>query len=307
MRTVLVTGGAGFIGSHLVDLLIRRGYRTVVIDNLSSGKRSNVHANALFYRVDVRSRAIATIFQKRRPQYVFHFAAQKSLRLSIERPIFDAEQNIIGSLNILDIAKRHRARKIVFASTGGAYGFDAKVPTTEQTECRPVTPYGIAKYSVEQYLNFYWRTFKLPYVALRYANVYGPRQDPQGEAGVVAIFAKRLLHGQRVIINGDGKQTRDFVYVQDAVDAALRALKNTALGSVNIGTSRETSINQLLTVMQEVSHKTPGVKHGPALADEQRRSALSYVRAKSLLGWKPRTTLQTGIKKTWEWYENNEA
>lgn len=298
----LVTGGAGFIGSHLVDGLIAQGYRVWVLDDLSSGYREYLNAKATFLRFDVRSLRLRAVFRNIRPSYVFHLAAQKSVQASIRDPLADAEANIVGSINVMERCRQQKVRRLIFASTGGAvYGKADRFPTSESAQPRPESPYAISKFAVERYLRFYTTVHGLPTVSLRYANVYGPRQDPEGEAGVVAIFANRLGRRQALHIHGTGTQTRDYVYVADVVRASMMAMSRPVSGEVNIGTGKETTVNTLATMMVRLSGSRMPVRHGPAMAGEVRRSALSNQRAQRLLKWKPRVPLEVGLKNTFAW------
>lgn len=300
---VLVTGGAGFIGSHLVDALVAQRHIVTVVDDLSTGKRHNVPGGVELVREDIRSPRMKDVFRDFRPQFVFHLAAQKNVRTSVEDPLFDADVNIAGSLNIIEQSRRFGVTKLIFSSTGGAiYGDGVQMPTPETAWPRPDSPYGIAKFTIEQYLNFYRKNWKLNSVSLRYANVYGPRQDPKGEAGVVAIFAQRLLEGAPLLINGHGRQTRDYVYVADVVRANLLAMNNMKVtGEVNIGTAKQTSVNGLAGSMIKVSGIKAKVKHQPAVAGEVMKSALSWKLTHKQLKWEPKVKLDQGLQQTWEW------
>ncbi|MFH0952029.1 MAG: NAD-dependent epimerase/dehydratase family protein [Patescibacteria group bacterium] len=300
---ILVTGGAGFIGSHLVDSLIADDHQVSIIDDLSSGLKENINRAAEIFKLDIRDQGINKIFTKQKPEIVFHLAAQKNVRKSVADPVYDAEVNIIGSLNVLEQCRLHKS-KIIFTSTGGAiYGDTEDRPTKENHPERPVSPYGVAKLAVDKYLYFYEQVYGLKNVSLRLANVYGPRQDPKGEAGVVAIFLEKLLTGKQPVINGDGKQTRDYVYVADVVDAAIKALDEKARGFYNIGTAKETDVNILLAEMiKQGGFKLTG-SSGPALAGEQQNSCLNYQRAKQELNWQPRYSLAKGLKKTIKWFK----
>lgn len=304
-KRIIVTGGAGFIGSHLVDRLIADGNRVTVIDDLSTGKRSNVHRNATLVHMDIRWPRLAGVFRRVRPDVVFHLAAQKNVRDSIENPLFDADVNIMGSLNVIEQSRKFGVKKFIFSSTGGAlYGDGVTLPTPETVPPRPLSPYGVAKFAIEQYLAFYQQEFGMRSVSLRYANVFGPRQDPKGEAGVVAIFAERFLKGRPLIINGSGSQTRDYVYVDDVVRANITAMKHAVTGEVNIGTGIETSVNELTKVMAREYGSRMTITHGPAITGEVRRSALRCVKATKEFGWRPRASLREGIRKTFVWARN---
>ena len=301
----LVTGGAGFIGSHLVDRLIKGGHKVVVIDNLSTGRKENLNPKAKFYKIDICSYRISQIFKKEKPEVVFHYAAQIDVRKSVKDPVEDAKINILGTLNILENCKKYNIRKVIFASTGGAiYGDADIVPTPETYPELPLSPYGIAKLTIEKHLSYYYKVFGLPYVSLRLANVYGPRQNSKGEAGVVAIFCDKMLSKKQPIINGDGKQTRDFVFVDDVVEANISALKKDKVGIFNIGTARETDVNTLFKKLRELTDSKCAKIHGPTLPGEQKRSCLDYSEAKRELGWQPKYSLDKGLKKTVEWFRN---
>jgi UDP-glucose 4-epimerase len=302
---IMITGGAGFIGSHIADLLIHNGHVVVIVDDLSNGKKENINPQAVFYHISILDGGLAELFRKERPEVVIHHAAQISVRDSVKDPLRDMEINIKGSVQLLEHCKNNQVRKIIFSSTGGAlYGEQDYFPADENHPMRPLSPYAIAKLSVEKYLFFYFTTHRLPYTALRYANVYGPRQDPFGEAGVVAIFCQRMLKGDRPIINGDGEQTRDFVYVGDVARANLLALQHEVTGEINIGTGVETSINTIFNKLRLlVAPGTPEV-HGPAMPGEQLRSVLSYQKAQAILNWEPSMPLTAGLKHTVEFFRN---
>jgi UDP-glucose 4-epimerase len=298
-KRILVTGGAGFIGSHLADAFVQQGHEVAVVDNLSTGRREHLPAAAQFYLFDIKSPETFDLICRWQPQVLVHHAAQMSVRVSVEAPLLDAQENILGSLNLFQAAARGKTEKIIFASTGGAmYGDQAPVPAREDNRAQPECPYGIAKLAVEHYLHFYQREYGIIPISLRYANVFGPRQNGLGEAGVVAIFIEKFLAGQQPVINGDGLQTRDFVYVGDIVAANLLALHYPQEGIFNLGTGRETDILTIYLELQKVLGSSLGPVHGPAKPGEQRRSALDSTRAQELLGWEPRVGLVEGLART---------
>jgi UDP-glucose 4-epimerase len=298
-RRAVVTGGAGFIASHVADALLAAGWEVAIIDNLSTGRRENVPSQAAFFPLDIKSPEASACICDWRPQVLIHHAAQMSVRASVDDPQFDAQENILGSLNLFEAACRAGVQKIIFASTGGAmYGDQAPVPAREEDRAQPECPYGIAKLAVEHYLHFYHREHRILPLSLRYANVYGPRQNGLGEAGVVAIFIEKFLAGQQPIINGDGLQTRDFVYVGDVVAANLLALDYPHPGTFNIGTGRETDILTIYLRLQEIIGSPLGPVHGPAKPGEQRRSALDSTLARTHLRWQPEISLQEGLART---------
>lgn len=299
---VLVTGGAGFIGSHVVDALVGRGDRVLVIDDLSTGAREYLNEAAEFRELDIRTpEAAATVLQWR-PDVVCHHAAQMSVSRSVREPLFDASVNLVGSLNLLEAARQVDAR-FLLASTGGALYGDADVlPTPETYPARPVSPYGVAKLSFEQYLYCYGVQHGLRYVALRYANVYGPRQNPHGEAGVVAIFCLKLLADQQPVINGDGRYTRDYVHVADVVRANLLALDADVTGHFNVGTGRQVDVNQVFHLITERIRISVPEVHGPPRPGDQRTSALEASLIAEKLGWRPQITLEEGLEDTVAWF-----
>jgi UDP-glucose 4-epimerase len=301
----MITGGAGFIGSHVADMLLDNGHAVVIVDDLSNGKKENINPRAAFYHISILDSGLAEIFRKEGPEVVIHHAAQISVRESVKDPLHDMEINIKGSVQLLEHCKNNQVRKVIFSSTGGAlYGEQDYFPADENHPMRPLSPYAIAKLSVEKYLFFYFTTHRLPYTALRYANVYGPRQDPFGEAGVVAIFSQKMLKGDQPTINGDGNQTRDFVYVGDVARANLLALQHEVTGEINIGTGVETSINTIFNEIRSlVAPGTPEV-HGPAMPGEQLRSVLSYQKARTVLGWEPTMPLTEGLKHTVDFFRH---
>lgn len=302
---ILVTGGAGFIGSQIVDALIERGVQTSIIDNLSTGKKENINPKAAFYHTDIRDKAIKEIFEKEGPDIVFHEAAQASVRISVADPCMDADINIVGSLNVIDNCRAYGVKKLIFASSGGAiYGEQESFPAPEPHPTRPLSPYGAAKLSIEHYLEYYRLVFGLPYVALRYSNVYGPRQDPFGEAGVVAIFTSQMLGGETPTVNGDGGQTRDYVFVKDVVAANIAAMERDVTGAFNIGTGKETSVNELYEIIKKKTGYAGDKKHGPAKTGEQYRSVLDASQAKKSLGWNGSVSIEEGLARTAEYFRN---
>ncbi|MDQ1519626.1 MAG: UDP-glucose 4-epimerase [Actinomycetota bacterium] len=311
MNRALVTGGAGFIGSTLVDRLLAEDWRVDVVDDLSTGSLGNLNdarsqpdRKFSFHRLDVSSPAVADIIGHQRPDVIFHLAAQADVRVSVSRPVFDATVNIIGSLNVLEGAVSAGVSKIVFASSGGTiYGASEEIPTREGAAQRPESPYGVAKKAVADYLHYYREGRGLEYAALALANVYGPRQDPRGEAGVVAIFAGKLLNHERPVIYGDGEQTRDFVYVDDVVDAFVRATEKGGGLLMNIGTGVETSVQQLYDAMARLTGFKGQARYDTPRAGELPRSALDPGRAAIHLGWKPWTSLDEGLARTLEHFK----
>lgn len=304
---IIITGGAGFIGSNVADQYIKDGHEVVIIDNLQTGKKENINPKAVFYNIDIRdSVKIREIFQKIKPDILNHHAAQLDVRKSVKDPLFDAGINIIGLLNLLEAGKETGVKKVIFASSGGVVYGDAKMLPTPESYCplRPISPYGVTKLSCEHYLYYYYQTYHIGYVALRYANIYGPRQDPFGEAGVVAIFTKKLLKRENPIINGDGKQTRDYVYVADVVRANLMCLKTSCIGELNISTGIETSVNEIFHLLAKLTNSRVTEKHGAPKLGEQKRSILDNSLAFTKLGWKPRFNLTEGMKLTVEYFKN---
>jgi UDP-glucose 4-epimerase len=300
---ILVTGGAGFIASHISDAYIAAGHEVVIVDDLSSGKRANLPAAAKFYHADIRTPEAREIIRNERPQVLSHHAAQMDVRRSVADPAFDASVNVLGMINMLEGAREVAVEKVLFASSGGAtYGEQNQFPAPETHPHDPLSPYGITKATGEHYLFYYQAVYGMPYVALRYANVYGPRQDPHGEAGVIAIFTERLLASQPPTINGDGKQTRDYVFVGDVVRANLAALQRPYVGSVNIGTGVETDVTTLYAHLRVLTGSPHPAQHGPAKAGEQRRSVIAVGRAAEVLGWKPEISLEEGLRRTVEFF-----
>ncbi len=307
---ILVTGGAGFIGSHLADALIAKKHRVFVIDNLSTGFKKNLNPKARFYKTDlVNFSAVEKIIKKEKPEVVFHLAAQMSVQESVKKPLFDAENNILASVNLIKIACENKIRKFIFASTGGAiYGDTKNRPTPETEKEWPLSPYGVAKLSVDRFLFYYHKIHGLNFVSLRYGNVYGPRQNPHGEAGVVAMFLNRMFSGKQPIINGDGKQTRDYIFVDDVIGANLLALKNLKKSGIyNVGTGKETGVNALFREINGHFGNKFKEFHGPAKIGEQKTSCLSFSKIKKGLGWSPNVDFLTGIRKTFKWFKANSS
>ncbi len=303
---ILVTGGAGFIASHIVDAYINAGHDVVVMDDLSSGSKRNVHPRATLVEMDIRSPEVEKVFRTERFDVVNHHAAQMDVRRSVADPKFDASVNVLGGLNVFEHARAHGVRRIIFASTGGAiYGEQDVFPATEEHPLRPLSPYRITKLSTEKYLFYYKAVHGIDHVILRYANVYGPRQNPHGEAGVVAIFASKLVRGEQPVINGDGMQTRDYTYVGDVVRANLLALSVKGSNIYNVGTGRESDVNLLFRVLRDHLNPSAAEQHGPAKAGEQMRSVISHAKIARELGWKPTVALEDGLRTTAEYFRTN--
>ncbi len=311
----LVTGGAGFIGSTLVDRLLAEGHAVDVVDDLSTGSLANLSGaratpgyELTFHRLDIRDPAVVDLLAHRRPEVVFHLAAQADVRVSVERPVFDAEVNLIGTLNVLEGAKAAGANKVVFAASGGTlYGEPEHFPVKESHPQRPLSPYGVSKKAAIDYLAAYRELHGIEFTALALANIYGPRQDPHGEAGVVAIFAGRLLAGEPCTIFGEGAQTRDFVYIDDVVDAFARAAHKGSGLLMNIGTGVETSVNELYRTMAAAASVAGPAIYAPARAGELARSSLDPTRAAIHLGWKSWTPLATGTAEVLRWFATGAA
>ncbi|MFA4937548.1 MAG: NAD-dependent epimerase/dehydratase family protein [Patescibacteria group bacterium] len=303
---VLVTGGAGFIGSHLCDCLIKSGYQVSVIDNLSSGKKSNLSRQVEFFKIDICSVKVKNLVKKIKPDYVCHLAAQINVPESLVNPQTDAEVNIIGSLNILEAVKDLSIKKFLFVSSGGAIYGEAKIiPTPETALVNPMSPYALSKQASERYLQFYSEHYGLPYVIMRPANVYGPRQGAGGEAGVVSIFINKLLHNQDLPIHGTGKQTRDLVYVSDVSQALLAALTR-GRGIYNVGTGKETSVRDLAVLLGKVNDSVPKVSYVSARGKgDINRSALNCKLIKQQLGWQSSYDINNGLKQTVDWFKKN--
>jgi UDP-glucose 4-epimerase len=299
---VLVTGGAGFIGSHVVDKLLGNNFEVVVVDDLSTGHEYNLNSAATFYKVDIRSPQMAEIFKKECPDFVDHHAAQMDVRKSVADPLFDADVNVRGSINLIECARQYGIKHFVYISTGGAvYGEPVYLPCDEDHPINPICPYGASKHSVEHYLYMYHTNYGLNYTVLRYPNVYGPRQDPHGEAGVVAIFTGKMLKGEQCVINGDGENTRDYVYVGDCTQGNLLALTvEHKSGIYNLGSGIPTSVNQIFQTLKKITGYPLPEMHGPAKLGETRYIYLKADKAQRELGWQPTWDLEKGLKHTVE-------
>jgi UDP-glucose 4-epimerase len=296
---ILVTGGAGFIASHVTDAFVAAKHQVSIIDDLSSGKKENLNSKATFYHLDVQDPGVADVMRREQPEVLCHHAAQMDVRRSVADPVFDAKVNLIGLLNLLEHGRQHGLKRVLFSSTGGAiYGEQDVFPAPETHKTEPVSPYGVAKLASERYLFFYSVAYGISYAALRYANVYGPRQNPHGEAGVVAIFAEKLLRGEQPIINGDGLQTRDYVFVGDLVRANVAALTADFTGAINLGTGVETDVNTIFRHLRALCGSTALEQHGLAKPGEQQRSVIDSNLAQRVLSWRPQVSLQDGLRET---------
>ena len=305
---IVVTGGAGFIGSNIADAYIDRGHEVHIIDNFSTGQMMHVNRKAILHQLDITDAAAVSLIERLRPDLLSHHAAQMDVRHSVADPAYDARVNILGFINMLEACQRAGVKRVVFASSGGAvYGEQDIFPAPEDHPTQPASPYGVSKRAGELYLSYYRQAFGLPYIALRYANVYGPRQSAKGEAGVVAIFVTALLAGKAPVINGDGRQTRDYVYVGDVVAANLAALECPYVGPVNIGTGVETDVVEIFEQLRSAAGQTVEAVHGPAKVGEQRRSSLDTRLASQVLGWKPEVALDDGLRRTAAYYRESAA
>jgi UDP-glucose 4-epimerase len=296
---ILVTGAAGFIASQIADAFINEGHKVFIIDNLSTGFEKNVNPKAVFIKADIGDKSLSSLFEKEKFDVVNHHAAQMDVRRSVADPAFDATTNILGTLNLLQNCVKTNVKKFMFASTGGAvYGEQSYFPADEHHSTSPLSPYGISKLAVEKYLHFYHVQYKLNYTILRYANIYGPRQNPFGEAGVVAIFSTKLLKSEQPVINGSGLQTRDYVFVGDVVKANLTTVNDEVSDVYNIGTGIETDVNQLFHAINKISGKNMEEKHGPAAPGEQMRSVITSDKIFKKFNWRPSTKLEEGLTHT---------
>lgn len=299
---VLVTGGAGFIGSHVVDLLIKRGYRVVVVDSISK-KKGWINPKARYYHLDINDARLKNIFAKEKPLAVLHLAAHIEDRVSVREPVMNATANILGSINVFEAARANKVKRIVFASSGIVYGQQKKFPLDEKVTPWPLTPYAISKLVGEHYLNFYSKVIGIPGLALRLANVYGPRQDSRGDSGVLAIFSEKMLKKQQPAVNNDGKTTRDYVYVGDAARAFVQAMESDYVGEVNISSGRETSTMEIFKTIKSLTKSDCKLVFNPKHLDAVRRVCLSPRLAARTIKWKPRVSLKDGMKATVAWFK----
>lgn len=298
MAKILVTGGAGFIGSNLADALIEKGHEVAIVDDLSTGQEQNINPKAGFHKIDISDyESLSEVFDKIKPEAIFHLAAQINVRKSVENPSRDVEVNVKGTVNLLDLAVKHNVKHFLFSSTGGAiYGDQAQRPTPETEEANPQSPYGINKLTSEKYIHFFARNYGIKFTILRYANVYGPRQNPLAGAGVVAIYAYKMLKDEPMTMFGDGEQTRDYVFVLDVVNANISAFEKSATGIFNIGTGQETSLNEIVSALEQITGKKANIEHLPANKSEQLNSCLDISKAQDELGLET-TKLGDGIKQ----------
>lgn len=302
---ILVTGGAGFIGSHIADAYVNDGHEVVIIDNLSTGRRENINPKAKFYELDVASPEVATVVANERPDILNHHAAQVDVRVSVADPASDIRTNVMGLVALMEAGRKAGLKRVILASSGGTvYGEQTFFPATEDHPTWPISPYGLNKLACEKYLYYYQQQYGIPYVALRYANIYGPRQNPHGEAGVVAIFLNKMLSGETPVINGDGRQTRDYVYVGDVVEANLLVLNGRAHRAYNVGTGVETDVSAIFRALSEFSGLKCQKVHGPAKPGEQERSVISHSKILHELGWCPKVSFADGMKLTTDWFRS---
>lgn len=302
---ILVTGGAGFIGSHVVDAYLELGHDVVVVDDLSTGKKENLHPCARFYHLDIRDKSLEQVFAAEKPDVVNHHAAKVSVRESMVQPLLYADVNILGSLNLLELSRKYGVKKFIYISTGGAlYGEPQYLPADEHHPIQPLDPYGASKACFEYYLPLYRSNYGLSFTVLRYGNVYGPRQDPYGEAGVVAIFTGQMLRGEQAVINGSGEQERDFVYVSDVAQANVLALDRGDGGFYNIGTSIGTSVNEIFAKLKAATGYAMPPVHGPPKPGEVFKIYLDVDKAKRELGWQPVVGLEEGLRRTVDYFSS---
>ncbi len=299
---ILVTGGAGFIGSHLVDKLIELGHRVMVIDNLTTGKKTNINPKAQFYEMDINDEKLNAIFEKQKPEYVFHLAAQIDVRKSVEDPFYDARANIMGTINLLSICKNLRVKRFIFSSSGGVIYGDTENPAVEEDPPKPISPYGVAKLAGEGYVKCSSEWEDIDYIILRYANVYGPRQDPKGEAGVISIFIEQIMRGEKSFLYGFGKLERDYVFVDDVVQANIASLEKGSRSTYNIGTSIATSVNDIYRMISAIAKKENEKELAPKRPGEIERNVLNIDKAKAELQWEPEVSLENGLIRTHKWF-----
>ena len=305
-RTALVTGGAGFIGSHMVDRLLELEYKVVVMDDLSSGKIKNLNSGAVFHHTDISQPAMGEIIQREQPDLVFHMAAQTSVTQSTKDPIGDANANVLGTLRVLEASRRVGVEKIIYSCTGGAlYGDPETIPCSDDAPLAPVSPYGMSKWVAEQYLDFYYRLYRLRFTSLRYGNVFGPRQDPHGEAGVIAIFTRAMLEGKQPQIFGDGAQERDFISVFDVIDANIAAIDRGDGKTMNIASGEATSVNRIFELLRGITGYKWGPLHAPQRTGEVYRISLDWSRAAKELGWAPKIGLEDGLQMTVDYFKGS--
>ena len=305
---IMVTGGAGFIGSNIVDAYVQAGHQVVVVDNLATGRFSNLNPEVTFYQIDIRSANLAQVFEKEQPEVVNHHAAQMDVRRSVADPLYDADINVKGAVNVLENARKFGVKQVIYSSSGGTvYGEPEYYPCDEKHPIHPICQYGGTKYMMEMYLYMYRYMYGINYTIFRYPNVYGPRQDPKGEAGVVAIFTGQMVAGDQVVIYGDGGQERDFVFVKDVAAANVLALGQPSGGYIyNLGAGEPTSVNQIFDVLKQVTGYNREPVYGPARLGETRRIYLDASKARIELGWKPATSLYEGMRQTVEYYKTTE-
>ncbi|NQW24427.1 MAG: GDP-mannose 4,6-dehydratase [SAR202 cluster bacterium] len=305
-KTALVTGGAGFIGSHMVDRLLELDYKVVVMDDLSTGKIKNLNSAAVFHHTDITKPAMTEIIQREQPDLVFHMAAQTSVTESTKNPIDDTNANVLGTLRVLEASRRAGVEKIIYSNTGGAlYGDPETIPCSDDAPITPVSPYGMSKWVAEQYMDFYYRQYRLNYTSLRYGNVYGPRQDPHGEAGVIAIFSRAMLEGKQPSIFGDGTQERDFVSVFDVIDANIEAIDRGDGKAMNIATGEATTVNRIVEILRSITGYKWDPLHAPQRAGEVYRIALDCTRAAQELDWSPKISLEDGLQITVDYFRES--
>jgi len=304
---ILVSGGAGFIGSHVADALLIKGHEVHIVDNLSGGFEKNVPEKATFHKMDIRDEQIQKLWAEENFSVLYHLAAQMDVRKSVADPKFDADVNVKGFLNLMEAGRKNGLEKTIFSSTGGAiYGEPEYAPQDENHPLKPLSPYGITKRVSELYLFFYEKTHGIDWISLRYGNVYGPRQSPHGEAGVIAIFTERMLQNQQAFINGDGKQTRDYVFVKDVVQANIKALQHDKNDIFNVGTGTETDVETLFQEIQRLTETTIEQKHADAKPGEQQRSVLSTEKIQDELGWQQNYNIKEGLYETVKWFSERQ-